>query len=122
MKKYDCSKTLDYFHERERLCKTKLNCCICELGEEGGSCHVITGFSQKDIDNLQKWSDEHPEKTRAEAFLEMFPKLKKDDAGMLRLPCVKILIGEYPCCAMLGDKCWECWSQPYNGEFEKEEK
>lgn len=120
MKRYDCSKVLDYIHELRRLCDHE-SCRDCPF-DYMEDCNNMD-IDQSMIDTLQKWSDEHPEKTRAEAFLEMFPKLKKDDAAMLRLPCFKILSGDNPCCArMKGDKCWECWSQPYNGEFEKEEK
>lgn len=66
MKKYDCSKTLDYVHEMSRLCNS--------IPVVGGTCdnsncplgHItICSYpTQEHIDILQKWSDEHPEKPK----------------------------------------------------------
>jgi hypothetical protein len=73
MKKYDCTRTLDFGHERNRLCKSYAECEGCLLS--GGHC-VDFIFTEEQIRNLQKWSDEHPEPpklTREErAFLESF--------------------------------------------------
>ena len=125
--KYDCSKTLDFFHERNRMCNSYVECLDgCPL--EGKFCystkHLTQEHIQEHIDIVQKWSDEHPEKTREEVFLEIFPKLKalKDKVVNFDsncLPCFYELIGkcEGDYC---GEKtCSECWQESYNGEFEK---
>lgn len=130
MKKYDCSKVLDYARERGRLCSSHRNCNTCPLKREKFfSCTDIRGVAEIDIKNLQKWSDEHPEKTRAEAFLERVPSCTKISGGERPRVCWAIVSGTEgpiwcgndddtdPC-----DPCTKCWSQPYNGEFEKEGK
>lgn len=68
MMKYDCSKTLDYDHEVNRMCKTIPTspigkCPNCPLANIGG-CSPASGLIQKTIDIVQKWSDEHPEQPK----------------------------------------------------------
>ena len=63
--KYDCSKTLDYGHEKKRMCgtyRTCLDACLegCPLKTVGCEGDITQGK----IAIVQKWSDEHPEKTR----------------------------------------------------------
>ena len=127
--KYDCSKTLNYSHERRRMCDSFCDqkgirlCFKCPL--QGLYCTHVCRITPEHIDIVQKWSDEHPEKTRKEAYLEIFPKLEdlKDKVVNFDsecLPCFYELIGkcEGDYC---GEKtCGECWNRPYNGEFEKE--
>lgn len=76
MKKYDCSKTLDYIHEQKRLCHSMPTCSAgCPL--KGRSC-AMEDMDQEGIDALQKWSDEHPEAPtlakKDRAFLEFFAR------------------------------------------------
>lgn len=59
MKKRDCSKILDYIHERDRMCQINKFCDNCPF-------HVLLSCdvgiaTQEAIDILQKWSDEHPQ-------------------------------------------------------------
>ena len=117
--KYDCSKTLDYAHEVMRMCKqTSCENCLIKHGE----CISIgiKDITKERIDIVQKWSDEHPEKTRQDAFFEIFPKMvKRHDEGTPAL-CFYSLIGDS--CPYLSDHnfdCEECWNKPYDGEFEK---
>lgn len=126
MKKYDCSKVLDFKHERMRMCEMTDGCDICCLGHLqrlGGEtcelmCDCLSDITEDEIAALQKWSDEHPEKTRAEAFLERIPNCVKEN----RRPnvCWLRLVGRYDCDHEY--TCAECWNMPYNGEFEKEGK
>lgn len=90
MKKYDCNKTLDYSHEFNRMCKAN-NCGRCPFDIKA-DCSGVVNLSQKYIDILQKWSDEHPEPpklTKKErTFLECFEGalderiIKRTDSGV----------------------------------------
>jgi len=117
--KYDCSKTLDYAHEANRMCETVKCCDSCPVGR-GRGCTFIDKITQKRIDIVQKWSDEHSEKTRKEAFREIFPHIGIFDPQSI---CFKNLVGfdfgdiVKTECAEIG--CVECWNEPYAGEFEK---
>ena len=76
MKKYDCSKTLDYSHEVDRMCHAYNVCSqdneVCPLKES--ACYSAMVIDREKIDIVQKWSDENPEE----------PKLTKRDLAFLK--------------------------------------
>lgn len=121
----DCSKTENYFAEKVRMTKRaenglcKLGCSNCPLCSEnnnkGLSC---TGFEmlypEKAIEIVQKWSDEHPQKTYLSEFLKNYPNAELNH-GVPRI-CLKEL-GAISGCAKTkkGDvyiSCYSCWNQP----------
>lgn len=70
----DCSKTENYFAEKRRMTKRaknglcKLGCSNCPLcsinNNKGQSCTAFEMlYPEKAIEIVQKWSDEHPQKT-----------------------------------------------------------
>ena len=65
--KYDCSKTLDFFHELVRQCHDITNASIDPkvVGCRLFGCSLAGKITQEQINELQKWSDEHTEKTLA---------------------------------------------------------
>ena len=67
------------------------------------------------VEIMQKWSDEHPEKTYAQDFFEKFPKAQSDSDGT---PCVcrRIIYGGN--CDYTG-ACYRCWNEPMNDEETK---
>lgn len=71
VKRYDCTKVLDYYHEFNRMCHSS-TCVECGIGDEK-RCGDVTNET---IAAVQKWSDEHPvlpKITREEQlFLEAF--------------------------------------------------
>lgn len=71
----DCSKTLEYVKELDRMCKYYLNtdskCDKCPL--KGLGCSDLTSITQNHIAEVQTWSDCHPIKTRQSEFLKMYP-------------------------------------------------
>lgn len=74
----------------------------------------------KAIENLQKWSDEHPQKTYAQDFFEKFPKVPnfaddKSVKGRYPWACRRAVYGgECP-----NIECDECWNEPMNNEETK---
>ena len=124
--KYDCSKILDYVHEWYRMCNAVFykGCDNCPTKNAGECCYHIRFITQKHIDIIQKWSDDHPEKTRADVFFEMFPDAVWQGIDKkIPVTCYRHLINidnNYLC--QENYKCKKCWLQPYNGEFEKARK
>lgn len=115
--KYDCSKCLDYEHERNRMCPR--DCKNCVLYKLNSPCGIPN--RQEKIDIVQKWSDEHPESyetTILEDFKEKYPNYKRNDEGTPSV-CANFLY-----CNRNGSKCpkssscKECWNRPLN-EVEK---
>ena len=77
-KRYDCTKTLDYFHEKERLCDSFINeeygCTKCPLFK----FYRCTIATEEYISIVQKWSDAHPEIKNKER-----PALTSNDTSVL---------------------------------------
>ena len=79
MKKYDCTKTLDYSHELKRMCEVHTKCEGCPFKNLKG-CAFVEAITQKHMDIVQKWSDEHPEPKLTErdySFLDCFNPTNK---------------------------------------------
>ena len=60
------------------------------------------------VADVEKWSKEHPQKTRQQDFLEKFPKAETDDKGMPKFCCAKL---GYTCNCLKTD-CRDCWNTP----------
>lgn len=107
--------TLEFLRERKRMCLLHKACGGCPLA--GTSCSPISSTSDEDFEKIiaivEKWSKEHPRKTRQSAFLKMFPNADVDATGVLFIsPCKidKTLHG--PLCKPSCDGCRrEFWMQ-----------
>lgn len=123
----DCTKTTNYFNEKLRITKRtksgicKINCRDCPLCSENNdtseslSCGCFEMYyPEKAIEVVQKWSDEHPQKTFLTEFLKNYPNAELDH-GVPKV-CLKKL-GAVSGCAKTkkGDlyiSCYSCWNQP----------
>ena len=95
--KIDCSKTETYFAEKARLTKQNPRSCHelctdCPLNSVNNGkelmCTEFEMFYPKEaIEIVQKWSDEHPQKTKKEAFLEAYPNAIIDKIYPVAHPC-----------------------------------
>lgn len=121
----DCSKTINFFAELKRLCDLRLTCGAvahdeqCPLYDFCRLTHSQTyaGEAKRAIENLQKWSDEHPKKTYAQDFFEKFPNAQ-NYAGVNPVVCRKKIYGGFKNgdCA---EPCYKCWNEPMNDEETK---
>ena len=114
----DCSKTINFFTEFKRLCDSRT---ACEAGAANKEQCPLHGFCRQSltmraeeiitaVENLQKWSDEHPKKTYAQDFFEKFPDAPRCKSANGRYPsaCRKAIYdGKCP-----GVGCEECWNEP----------
>lgn len=81
----DCSKTKVFFEELDRMCKTvnkdgEVEDCAFYKPNYGccGYMHWLPDGVEKAVTVLQKWSDEHPKKTRQSEFIKMFPNAQME--------------------------------------------
>ena len=89
----DCSKTEVFFEELDRMCKTvnkygEAEDCVFYKPNYGccGYMHWLPDGVEKAVTVLQKWSDEHPRKTRQSKFLKLFPNAHmRDDCSVLNI-------------------------------------
>ena len=123
----DCSKTKNYFAEKQRMTKQqksgicKLDCTDCPLcfknNGTGVSCTDFENlYPEKAIAIVQKWNDEHPQKTYLSEFLTNYPNALLDDSGMPKLFCpYRLGLMNKDDCRKDGD-CVKCWNQPIKGD------
>lgn len=59
VKRYNCSNTLDYGHELQRMCSSINDCWMCPIHHDSGVCK--SKISSESISAVQNWSNTHPE-------------------------------------------------------------
>ena len=115
--KIDCSLVVNYGKEKKRMCKyfqSGHNCANCPLGTLRNDFNIVCRMMVEEkpteaIAIVQKWSDEHPEKTIKDDFLEKYPNALMN-AGCPPV-CAQDLgyISQYSSCSF---DCEDCWNTP----------
>lgn len=119
----DCTKTENYFAEKRRMikkhryiCELKiLNCDDCPLnwsknGMDIECSKLERNFPEKAIAIVQKWSDEHPQKTYLSELLRIFPNSSLDNTGTpIFCPCHLGFMSIDDC--RPDGNCVKCWNQ-----------
>lgn len=133
----DCNITANYFAEKRRMTKKhklnggayicELNCTDCPLNSSNNnasdkikmSCFDFeTIYPEKAIAIVQKWSDEHPQKTFLSELLKIFPNTPLGDDGMPENICPHHLgLKDIEDCEIVSN-CVECWNQPIEEDGE----
>lgn len=109
---------LKFIEERNRMCDyyTKNDgiggCANCP--EFDSACNVVRYVTPEYIADVEKWSQEHPRKTRQDVFLEQWPNCMMDDGGIVGM-CPRNV--DKMCVCNLSQSCWcadcrrEFWMQ-----------
>lgn len=117
----DCSKTKNFFAEKRRMTKQQkdgtchLVCTNCPLsGKNNGTgvaCSDIeTLYPEKAIEIVQKWSDEHPQKTFLTELLKNYPNVELEDNGVPNLCPYQLGLMSVEGCKK-DSNCVKCWNQ-----------
>lgn len=130
-KMIDCTKTENYFAEKQRMTKQqkngicKLDCTDCLLSIENNNNTGILcpyfeiRYPEKAIALIQKWSDEHSQKTYLSEFLKKYPNALLNDAVLPKDVCLYNL-GLTDC--RNDCNCVDCWNQPIKNNEKGEKK
>lgn len=79
---------LKFIEERYRMCHSYHSCAKCPGKEGTAFCglNVGSGISAKEqVAIVEKWSNEHPRKTRQSVFLEQYPDANLDEEGVVNI-------------------------------------
>lgn len=83
-----------FIKERDRMCDSLFGCegCPANSQENGfGICYVATKSQytpEQQIEIVEKWSKEHPRKTRQSVFLKQWPDVYLDGNRVISVsPC-----------------------------------
>lgn len=107
---------LEFLKERKRMCICYEHCEGCPLERARASCTLDQTDSKEDyetvIATVEKWSKEHPRKTRQSVFLEQYPEAQLSEDGILRM-CPRTISAEYrngsdPCNRATYGTCTDC--------------
>lgn len=131
----DCSKTENYFVEKLRMTKRtreegcKIKCSECPLSCQNNGTSEFTScitfemlYPEKAIEIVQKWSDEHPQRTYLSEFLENYPNAQLKTVLLYSPGAIPLGIPKCICPYHLGlmsvdncrkdHNCVKCWNQP----------
>lgn len=117
----DCTKTEQYFAEKQRMVKLQtgevceISCEECPLSSMNNGEDIVcsdfeTCYPEKAIAIIQKWSDKHPQKTYLTEFLKNYPRAVVNGDGIPNSVCPYDLglMNKHDC----RKTCIECWNQP----------
>lgn len=117
----DCSKTENYTHEKTRMTKSVVNgvchirCTDCPLSRFNNNEKIVCSelelfHSETAVQIVQRWSDEHPQKTYLSEFLKNYPNAQLRIDGTPKGVCLYALglINKDDC----DNNCVKCWNQP----------
>lgn len=103
---------LKFFKEFKRMCNcySEEFCAGCPRKAEPNCDELIMEDDElnKLIADVEKWSKEHPQKTRLQDLLEKFPKVEIDKEGLPFFCCARL--GYICTCAK--STCKDCWNMP----------
>lgn len=119
MAKIDCSQAVNFIRESKRMCmREKCNECPASTANNGTGykCErLLYSCPEVAIEIVQKWSDEHPVKTRLDDLLEKYPKFEVfSETGR---PLYKPHLFGYcdDCFSCPNKKVERCWHEPLDG-------
>ena len=118
----DCSKTKNYLSEQARMTKSsdvgvcRISCNHCPLsrfnnGEEMLCTELELTHPEKAIEIVQRWSDEHPQKTCLTELLKIFPNTPHNNDGTPKGICLHELGATSLDNCEVDNACAECWNQ-----------
>lgn len=120
----DCNITKNFLSEQAWMTKSsdvgvcRISCYHCPLSrfnndEEMLCTELELRHPEKAIAIVQKWSDEHPQKTFLTEFLKNYPNAPLDDDRAPKGVCPHTLgLMDIDDC---DDNCVKCWNQPIEG-------
>ena len=84
---------VEFLKIESRMCSEHTNCKECPVSSEkngvGETCSYLRRFhTEKYVSAVEKWSKEHPIKTRQSEFLKMFPDVKIQHDVIDIGPCI----------------------------------
>ena len=107
-----------YLKERERMCNSYNNMCDgCGFGKVPKCNRTEEDNPEKAVAIVEKWSAEHPVKTRQSEFLKMFPNAPLRENGSIAI-CPLDVDRDVKCSQKQGLRCLDCQKEYWLAEVE----
>ena len=111
-----------YLKEAIRICDTIGDCDNCPFNDrrvvfpcKASNAFLEAAGPEESVAIVEKWSAEHPAKTRQSEFLKMFPKARKE-GGIISIDPCDIVKSMSDNCE--GKYCDDCRQEYWNEEVE----
>lgn len=121
---------VEFLKEAMRMCESYTNCTNCVLKQKSAAmrCHCFTTSIETEAPDklvaiIEKWSKEHPIKTRQDKFLEQYPDTLVDAQGIINInPCMikKQKFNQTKDCSNFNISCEECREKFWGEELKNE--
>ena len=102
---------IKYLREKARMCDSFEGCADCLILKDNDCSELEMTCPEKAVAIVEKWAEEHPQKTILMDFLEKFPNAQLGENGAPYYCCPSELgyEDEKNCrdCA-----CIDCWNRP----------
>lgn len=114
---------IEFIKEKKRMCKSYSSCtdtCLIRksMDESRSTCiGYCFEYPEKAVAIVERWSAEHPAKTRQSEFLKMFPNAKVGNSNAIEI-CPKIIdttLGRY---CDSEKKCCDCLKEYWLAEVD----
>lgn len=120
---------VEFFKAKDRMCKMYWgNCKICDLSSDNNAMNMgcssfVEKYPEKAVAIVERWTKNHPKKTRQSEFLKLFPEAPIFEGVLEIKPCK--LVGSklnteechsYDEFGLSG--CYECCKKYWNEEVE----
>lgn len=106
---------LKFLEEFDRMCNhhVKNYCKGCPRAEspDCGVDKMNEEERAKLISDVEKWSKEHPQRTRLQDFREKYPNALMEADGTPTICCIDLGYRQYDC-DPLKENCVDCWNMP----------
>ena len=103
----------EFYKNYIRMCGYYENCDGCpRQGKVCSNLALITDITElEELERgVEKWSKEHPQKTRLQDFLEKYPDAPMQSEGRPQACCV--MLGYCKNCLDANYSCTGCWNMP----------
>lgn len=110
-----------FVKEWKRMCRSSKTCLSCSIGKIAGvstvCSNVVKEEPEKYVAIVEKWSAEHPMKTRQSEFLKMFPNAPLRENGSIAI-CPLDVDRDAKCSHKQGARCPDCQKEYWFAEVE----
>ena len=118
MAKIDCSTVIGFVHEARKVCEMHEECAKCPMSGRKKCPRAVLEYDNPGvkgiIDELQKWSDEHPAKTRLDDVKDKYPNIPLGEDGEPDIyPNSLGYCGDCMNCIRFTER--HCWHEPLVG-------
>ena len=112
---------IEYLKEKSRMTKEcHILCKDCPVSDHNngiqGGCGILQNeHPEKAVAIVQKWSEEHPQKTFLSDFLEKYPNAPMNKKGFPSIVCpcdLGYIDKECQSSTPFNHYCKECWNRP----------